>query len=146
MVKVRFGTNHSDERYITKDTTLDNETWIDCDIFDPTNRLDPQIFVDTSKINLIDCNYMEIREFGRKYFITDIIGESGKIKTVFGHVDVLSTYDEAIRNCYCTATRSSSKYNFYLQDNSRIFNTYVRNQYKFIGDVGAPDSIILITV
>lgn len=145
-VHVKFGINYSDERYITKNTEMD-DNWTECDIYEPTNRLNPQIFVDSSKINLTNCNYMEIQEFGRKYFITDITGEAGKIKTVFGHVDVLSSFDTAIRECYCTAARSTSDYNTYIQDNSRIFNVYPWNQYKNIGqDMGAPDTLILITV
>lgn len=150
-ISVDFGINTDDERVITK--TIDwIKTNVSCDIFNPTDRLDPILMIKNegtttnTLFNIKECNYMNIEAFGRKYFITQIEGDAAKVLYVYGHVDVLGTYDEAIRACECTAARSTSHYNYYLQDNSRLFNTYVWNQYKHIGSVGAPDTIILITV
>lgn len=144
-ITVRFGTNKSDDRFLTKDITW-NQEGISCDVFLPCDRINPVLFVDTSKVDLSDTNYMEITEFGRKYFITDITGDSGKTVNVVGHVDVLGTYDAAIRECPCIAARSTSHPNMFLQDELRLFNTYTLNQYITIGDIGEPQSIIIRTI
>lgn len=90
---------------------------------------------------------MSIPEFGRKYFITNIVGEAGNKVSVYGHVDVLSTYDAQIRNCPLIAARSTNQYNFYLHDDKRIYNTYIENQYISIGDdIGKPSMVYLITL
>ena len=143
-INVKFGVNTSDDRKLTK-----NIRWgpvIPCDVYVPTDRLNPVIIVDTSKVDLADTNYMEIPEFGRKYFITSIVGDIGKTVNVAGHVDVLGTYDTQIRTCPCIAARSSSHVNAYLQDNARLFNTYTWNQYITLGDIGAPSPIIIRTL
>ena len=144
-IQVRFGTTTSDDRKLTK-TIAWKQTLFNCDIYVPTDRLNPVIIVDTSKVNLDGTNYMEIPEFGRKYFITSIVGDVGETVNVSGHVDVLGTYDEQIRECPCIAARSSSHANMYLQDNSRLFNTYTHNQYLSLGDVGEPEKLIIRTL
>lgn len=144
-ISVSIGTNNSDERFLTKNITWAHQN-ISCDVYDPTDRINPVILLDKDQVDLAGCNYMEIPEFGRKYFITNITSEAGNRTAIVGHVDVLSTYDAAIRNCECIAARSSSDYNFYLQDGSRLFNTYTWNQYISLGDVGAPSTLIITTV
>lgn len=144
-IQVRFGTTTSDDRKLTK-TIAWKQGFFNCDVYVPTDRINPVIIVDTSKVNLDGTNYMEIPEFGRKYFITSIVGDTGHSVNVSGHVDVLGTYDEQIRSCPCIAARSSSHANMFLQDNSRLFNTYTWNQYISIGDIGAPSPIIIRTL
>ena len=144
-IQVRFGTTTSDDRKLTK-TVQWKQNLFNCDVYVPTDRINPVIIVDTSKVNLDGTNYMEIPEFGRKYFITSIVGDTGHSVSVSGHVDVLGTYDAAIRACPCIAARSSSHVNAYLQDNARLFNTYTWNQYITLGDIGAPSPIIIRTL
>lgn len=147
-VNVNFGTTTRDNRWIDKDPTWSG-TNIACDIYDPTDRLNPVLIVDnnTTNVDIISCNYMQIPEFGRYYFITDIVGGPGKRLTINGHVDVLHTYQDDILNCKCIAERSETRVNAYLQDNRRIFKSYVYNDYHTIGtDIGEPDTTVLITV
>lgn len=144
-IRVRFGTTTSDDRKLTK-TVQWTTDYFDCDVYAPTDRINPAIFVDTSRVDIENTNYMEIPEFGRKYFITSIVGDIGRTITVSGHVDVLGTYDQQIRACPCIAARSSSHVNAFLQDNSRLFNTYTWNQYLSLGDLGAPSPIIIRTL
>lgn len=144
-ITVKFGTNKSDDRFLTKDITWKQEG-ISCDVFLPCDRINPVLLVDTSKVDLTDTNYMEITEFGRKYFITNITGDAGKTVNVVGHVDVLGTYDEAIRNCPCIAARSTSHPNMFLQDNLRLFNTYAYEQYITLADIGSPSPILIRTL
>lgn len=144
-ITVRFGVNNSDDRFLTKDITW-NQEGISCDVFLPCDRLNPVLLVDTSKVDLSNTNYMEITEFGRKYFITNITGDSGKTVNVAGHVDVLGTYDQAIRGCSCIAARSTSHPNMFLQDGMRLFNSYTYDQYITLADIGAPSPILIRTL
>ena len=127
-ITVSLGTNNSDERYLTKSISWSSSaTNISCDVYDPTDRINPIVLLDKDKVDLTNINYMEITEFGRKYFITNIVGAAGNRVELHGHVDVLSTYDASIRNCPFIGGRSTSLYNMYLEDQQRIFNAYIIN-------------------
>lgn len=151
-ITVSLGTNNSDDRELTKDITWaafgdPASTEIKCDVYEPTDRINPVIILDQSKVDLTSVNYMYIPEFGRYYFITNIVGVAGGKKEVYGHVDVLYTYDTYIRNCRVIAERSTNQQNAYLHDDMRLFNTYVRNQYLNIGkEIGPPDYLYIITL
>lgn len=147
-ITVSFYTNKSDNRCLTK--TLEptqNGQNLSCDVYDPCDRLNPVLVVDTTKVNLIDTNYCEIPEFGRKYFITNMVGKAGKKVEVHCHVDVLGTYDEDLRNCPLIAARSTNNVNYYLHDDMRLFNTYTYNQYiKVGGIIGDPIELVINTL
>ena len=151
-IKVSLGTNNSDDRELTKDITWaavgdPASTEIDCDVYNPVDRLNPIILLSKDKVDLTNINYMYIPEFGRYYFITNIIGASGNRAEVHGHVDVLMSFDAQIRESHVIAERSTSNYNFFLHDNLRLNNSYLINQYVNIGqDIGQPDMIYLITL
>lgn len=145
-ITVSLGTNLSDERELSKTIDWTQED-IPCDVYNPVDRLNPVILLDKAQVNLINVNYMYIPEFGRYYFITNIVGAAGGRVEVHGHVDVLFTYDSSIRECPVIAARSSNNYNTYLHDNMRLFNTYVYNQYITLGeDLGEPDVLYMITL
>lgn len=67
-------------------------------------------------LNLDDYNYMYIGAFGRYYFITDIIVDRTNVVFISGHVDVLNTYKNDIKNLQAMATRSEYEYNAYITD------------------------------
>lgn len=150
-VSVSFGKTDRDNRWLEKSPTW-KATNVSCDIYGGVDRINPALLVDTSQVNLDDTNYMHIPEFGRYYFITSIVGNAGHSVVVNGHVDVLMTYQDSIRRCKCIAERSTSNYNFYLNDPRRLFNAYCYNDFQFVGgssvnaDIGAPNSAVLITV
>lgn len=144
-ISITLYKNVSDPRVLTKNiVALYSE--IPCDVIEPCDRLNPVIILDSSKVDLVDCNYMYIPEFGRYYFITSITGGRAAQKTLYAHVDVLMTYDQDIRNCPIIAARSTNIANMYLTDSERIFNSYVYNQYVQIGNLGAPDTAVVITL
>lgn len=78
--------------------------------------MSPSIVVqaDTS---LLSCNYAYITEFGRYYFIDNITSIRNGIWLVKMHIDVLMTYDSAIRGLYAVVVRQESKQSSYLIDN-----------------------------
>lgn len=145
-ITVKLGTNTSDDRCLNKNVNYTKTAT--CDVYKSTDRINPVILLDNDNahIDLADINYMEIEEFGRKYFITSVVGQPGKRIEIYGHVDVLSTYADQIKTCPLIAARSTNQYNTYLEDNQRIFSSEVINQYVRIGEVGPPNNIYLITL
>ena len=94
-IKVSFGTTDKDLRYIDKAPQWKKQN-LDCDVYEPVDRLNPTIIVDanTTNVDIKECNYMYIPEFGRYYNVTSIVGAPGKKYYISGHVDVLYTYRE----------------------------------------------------
>ena len=60
---------------------------LSCTLKDETSVENPTILVATSA-NISGYNYMYIQEFGRYYFITDIVSVRDGLWAVSGHVDV----------------------------------------------------------
>lgn len=97
---------------------------------DGCSIINPKILIRMNDVSdLKNCNYMTIPEFGRKYFITDIVSVTHNMIEVSGHVDVLETYkDEIDKNTAIIARQSSTKFgNTYLDDNllATYQDTYV---------------------
>lgn len=87
-----------------------------CSIIDPVIK-----FESTLGSHLTDCNYAYITEFGRYYYINNIVCV-GNLFEVHMHVDVLMSYSAGIRSNSAVVSRQENKYNLYLQDG--VFKTY----------------------
>lgn len=146
-IQVSFYNNRSDNRDMIKDLDVINENVV-CDIYEPCDVINPILLVDKSTIDPISLtNYCKIPSFNRDYFITNIIPDNAHRVKLYCHVDVLSTYQPQLIDCPLIAARSSNQPNYFLEDNMRLFNTYVYNQYIDIGErIGYPDTVTLITL
>ena len=82
--------------------------------------LEPTILIEAG--NISGANYMYIPEFGRYYYITDIVSVRNGLWAVSGHVDVLMTYQNAIRGCGAVLARSETLYNLYLDDDQFLID------------------------
>lgn len=82
-----------------------------------SNVINPSILLAVGADTIARFNYMEISDFGRKYFITEITALTADTCMVSGHVDVLSTYKDGIRSNTALIGRSETKYNLYIDDN-----------------------------
>ena len=82
-----------------------------------SNVINPSILLKVGADAVSGYNYMEIPDFGRKYFITEITALTTETCMVTGHVDVLSTYKDGIRSNTALIGRSETKYNLYIDDN-----------------------------
>ena len=142
---VSFGTTSSEKRALTKSVstvvsatgTLRNESSV----------INPSILVQASAGTLAGCNYMEIGEFGRKYFITDVVAVSDKLSMVSGHCDVLSTYASQIRQNQAILSRSANNWNLYLNDGSfKVTNKTRVSCQKFPVSLTPQSSIIMVAV
>lgn len=108
---VIFYKNNSAPNVTNKDTTqtgtFNGTLRANCDILDPIITFNDNIEFLTSGIGT--ANYFYIPEFGRRYFYDGIATFINGLYTVSGHVDVLSTYWESLKNCKCIVGRNEFK-------------------------------------
>lgn len=83
-----------------------------CDILNPVINFDDAGL--GAKIATV--NYMYIPAFGRYYFINKIESISNNIWRIYGNVDVLETYKDAILNQTAVIARQENEWNLYLND------------------------------
>lgn len=84
-----------------------------------TSILDPIILFesDASANMLTKCNYAVVNEFGRNYYITNIIAVTDKLWELHMHVDVLMSYRDQLRQQSGIVSRQENAYNMYFDDN-----------------------------
>jgi hypothetical protein len=115
---IKLQTNNSEPNRVTKDLTdlltLTGELKQECSI------LDPVILIACDLASVTGCNYMTIPAFGRKYFVNNIRSVRNGLVEFSAHVDVLATYEVAIKtNSAIIRKQENSPYwNLYLNDGS----------------------------
>ena len=119
---IKLYKNLSDKNVVDKSITqlgsdLSGTIREDCSVIDPVIKIE-----DYTGFNLTEANYAYIPDFGRYYFINNIVCLSDKIYELNMHVDVLMTYKEGIRSNTAVISRQENNYNLYLQDG--VFKTY----------------------
>ena len=121
---IDFYKNHSEKNRLDKDltsvTSMTGELKENCSIIDPIIKIVGNVGTFAA------VNYMYIAEFGRYYFINNVISINNDICEVHAHVDVLSTYKDQIRSQNAIVSRQERKWNLYLNDG--VFKTY-QNPY-----------------
>lgn len=85
---------------------------------DDSSIIDPVILIeDTVGLGQLNvANYMEIPEFGRKYFIGDIVSIRTGLIQINGHVDVLSSFSGDLLLNKGIVFRQENTWNLYLND------------------------------
>lgn len=125
-MNLRLYQNNSENNKVTKSITqlysLTGYLRDDCSIIDPVIEVE-----NISAANLVKTNYAYISEFGRYYYINNIVCK-GNLFELHMHVDVLQSFGTSILNCSAVVARQQSKYNLYLQDG--VFKTYADNHYQ----------------
>ena len=108
-----------------------------CVLKEHTSILRPKILIATSD-NITGYNYMYIQAFGRYYFIDDIVSTNDGRWEISAHVDVLTTYETAIKSNSAVIKRSEQLYNLYLDDPEYKTYNYDKIQtLKFKNATGA---------
>lgn len=106
--------NNSDKNVVWKQiTTKANMTGTlreGCSVMDPIIKVEG---ISASDIPYI--NYAEIVEFGRYYYITDIV-LVGKLYELHCHIDVLMTYKDQIKTIPAVIARHEASNNVMLAD------------------------------
>ena len=120
-MNIKIQRNESDDRAFNKSITdIANLSGY---LRDDSSVIDPVIMVEGSISTIAGCNYMSIAEFGRSYFITNMESVRNNLVRVTGHVDVLTTYKDAILANSGIIRRQENLWNLYLDDGSfKVYN------------------------
>lgn len=108
MVLVNLYTITDDKRVIDKTLTLLYS--VNAALITPTSVLTPQLRVAWSS-SLPTANYIYIQDFDRYYYITDITADTGGAAIISCKVDVLMSYNAAIKSLPAVVVRSTSSTN-----------------------------------
>lgn len=114
--------NHMDKNITQMGSTISGTLREDCSITDPVIKI-----AHITDFNIAKCNYAYIPEFGRYYYINDIVCV-GKLYELHMHVDVLMSFRGQIRGNSAVIARNESSYNLYLADG--VFKTYANPHYQ----------------
>lgn len=137
-------TNNSENNKVTKSVTdIVSKTG---SIRESTSIVNPKILVQGDMTSLRNCNYMTIPDFGRSYFVTDIVAVGKGVVEVTGHCDVLSSFATQILSNTAVIARQENSFNRYIDDSK--FITYQNNNVKtamFSGEGFSQAGFILVT-
>ena len=113
---IKFYKNMSDRHEVDK-----NITQVGSDVTgtlrDACPIIDPVIVIeDFTNFNPATCNYAYISDFGRYYYITEIVLLSDKLYQIKMHVDVLMSFKSGIRSNRAIIARQQNLKDLYLND------------------------------
>lgn len=121
---IKLYKNYSDNNVLDKSITqvgsdITGTLREDCSVINPVIAIEG--------LTDLTVNYAYITEFGRYYFINNIVCK-GKLYELQMHVDVLKTYASGIRGNNAVIARQQNEYNLYLQDG--VFKTEAIPHYE----------------
>ena len=106
--------NNSEAIHLDKDLTeiLMTYAWLK----ESTSIINPTFVLEASLADMIRANYVTVPQFGRSYFIKDIVSVTTDLLEVNCHVDVLSSFKDDIRANKGITHRQEESWNLYLDD------------------------------
>lgn len=81
-----------------------------------TSIIDPVIKIECNLSDYVNCNYITVPKFGRKYFVNNIRSVRNGLVEFSCHVDVLSSFADSIRSNTAIIKRQENNWNLYLND------------------------------
>lgn len=106
--------NNSENNRVTKD--ISDIISVSGVLKAETSIIDPVIMIECDLASVTSCNYMSISAFGRSYFVNNIRSIRAGLVEFSCHVDVLSTYAEAIKTNRAIIRKQENNWNLYLND------------------------------
>lgn len=125
---VQLYTNTSPRNFVTK-TITQIGTDLTGNLRQETSIVRPAILIESAYVP-VSANYMYISDFGRYYFIEDIISVRAGLWEIRATVDPLYTYATALKQCSGITHRaeSATAYNTYIDDGS--FRAYANPEIR----------------
>lgn len=111
---ITFYNNASERNAVTKDLT--EIATLSGALREESSIIDPKITIASLTNSIKDINYAYIPDFGRYYFINEIVSVRNGVWRISMHVDVLMTYAEGIRNNSAIIQRNENEYDLKLND------------------------------
>lgn len=110
--EIQLCQNNSETNRIGKDVVV--LSTMSGTLKDGTSLIDPTVLIESSSVPV--CNYAVISAFNRKYFVKDIRSVRNNLWEISMHVDVLDSYEQAIKATNAIVARNEFDYNLYLND------------------------------
>lgn len=111
---IKLQTNTSEKNSITKKLT-DVKT-VSGVLKDTTSIVDPVILIEMDLADAVKVNYLTISTFGRSYFVNNVKSVRQGLVEFTCHVDVLTSFADAIKKNSAIIQRQENKWNLYLND------------------------------
>lgn len=110
--------NKSDKEHLDKD--IEDVHELDVIFKDECSIEDPAVLLEADPSFMVGVNYFTIPKFGRSYFLVNQRIIRTNLIEISGHVDVLSSFKDSIREQVAIIKRqeTGSAYNLYINDNS----------------------------
>lgn len=118
--------NNSEKNAFNKEKTL--IATVTGSLKNESSIIDPVILLDSTMEVIRHCNYIEIPDFARSYFVTGIKSVRTGLVEVSLHCDVLESFREQILANTAIIKKQESDYNLYIDDNS--FKVYSDSKFK----------------
>lgn len=135
----------ADKRDLSKSTTTIKK--VNCKIKEGTSIINPIVIINKLSASQIkQCNYAHIPDFGRYYFVNDIVEATANQLEVSMHVDVLRTYASDIRGISTLILRQENVFSPYFVDEHALVRTNRFRTKKNIGTVGSNSNVYYLTV
>lgn len=115
-MKIQLYRNMSDTRKLDKNLAKLAE--VTCHLKDDTSVFEPTFIVSEKNIDkyFSSFNYVKCTDFGRYYYVTDIVAMTGHEVSINCHSDVLSSFKNYIRNSKAIINRQEFKSTPYIPD------------------------------
>lgn len=108
--------NSSEKNKVTK--SIKDIMTVSGELKKETSIIDPVIMVNCELSNVTRCNYITISSFGRSYFVNNIRSIRSGLVEFSCHVDVLSSFADAIKTNTAIIRKQENNWNLYLNDGS----------------------------
>lgn len=112
--EIKLQRNNSELNRVTKDIT--DLLTVSGELKTETSIIDPVIMIECDLTKLTGCNYMTVSAFGRSYFVNNIRSIRTGLVEFSCHVDVLTTYADAIKENSAIVRKQENNWNLYLND------------------------------
>lgn len=114
-MEIKLYYNSSDRNVVNKSTEFISKITVNSHIEKPL--IDMSITLPKDQIYYLNmANYVEIVDFNRKYFITDVKKDIGGVVTILLKQDILSSHFDKIKNISTIIGKQEKAYNLYVPD------------------------------
>lgn len=121
---ITLQTNNSEDNRLTKSVT--DIMSVNGTLRAGTSIIDPVILMNCDLSAVTHCNYMTIPEFKRSYFVRNIKSVRTGLVELSGHVDVLSSFADNIKENTAIIRRQENEWNLYLNDGTfRVYQNSI---------------------
>ena len=131
-MQINLFTCMAERNRVNKWNYLANRFALDGSLRRSTSAMNIEIDVEKSNPVIYNYNYMYIEEFGRYYFIDEIVSVRTGIWTIRASVDVLMSFKNDILQCECIIDKIENEVNanLYLDDGSFVMDSRKYNEIK----------------